>query len=86
VRKRWLYSDADGRVHVLDENGTAGSGTVVTKCRQMLPDTTGVYQTPPSMNICPRCAVYAAVPPPEHAGRSESTSSESFGNLGRSSV
>jgi len=78
VRIRWLYSDADERTHVLEENGTAGSGTVVTRCRRVFPDTTLVYQTTPSMNLCPRCAVYAAVPPPEHATRPDSKSSEFF--------
>lgn len=71
---RWLYSDADERAHVLDENSAAGSGVVVTVCRQVLPDTTPVYQTAPSMNVCPHCGSYAAVPPPEHATRPESRS------------
>lgn len=69
---RWLYCDADERAHVMDENGTAGSGTIVTRCQRVLPDTTPVYQIAPSMNICPRCGAYAAVPPPEHATHPES--------------
>jgi len=76
VRVCWLYSAADERAHVLDENSDAGSGRVVTICLQVLSDTTPVYQTVPSMNICPRCGSYAAVPPPEHATRPESMSGE----------
>lgn len=66
MRVPWLYSDAERCAHVLDENISAARGFVVTRCRQMFSDTTLVYQTAPSMNLCPRYAVYASVPPPEH--------------------
>jgi len=66
VRVRWLYSEADRRAHILDENDSFEAGTVVTRCRQVFPDTTGVYQAAPSMNLCSRCAVYTTLPPPEH--------------------
>ncbi|MGH3916263.1 MAG: hypothetical protein ACRDTC_23075 [Pseudonocardiaceae bacterium] len=66
---RWLYSDTDERAHVLDENSAPGSRTVITICQQVLPDTIPVHQTAPSMNLCPRCEIYAAVPPPEHPTR-----------------
>lgn len=68
---RWLYSDADEHAHVLDENSTAALALVVTVCQQLLPDTVPIYQTAPSMNIYPRCGLYAAVPPPEHATHPE---------------
>ncbi|MGH3931476.1 MAG: hypothetical protein ACRDTF_16075 [Pseudonocardiaceae bacterium] len=77
MRVRWLYSTADERAHVLDEDGDAGSGRVVTRCWQVLADTTPVYQIAPSMNVCPRCGLYAAVPPPEHPTRPESMPPES---------
>lgn len=63
---RWVYSDADERAHVLDENTPAALGLVLTICQQLLAETTPIYRTAPSMNICPRCEVSAAVPPPEH--------------------
>lgn len=64
---RWVYSDADECAHVLDENAPAALGLVVTICQQLLADTTPIYQIAPSMNVCFRCGLYAAVPPPEHA-------------------
>lgn len=75
---RWLYSDADRSAHVLDENSAVGSGKVATICQRVLPDTTPVYQTAPSMNVCPRCGLYAALPPPEHATLPKSVAPEFF--------
>jgi hypothetical protein len=72
MKVRWLYSEADGNAHVLDESDPAESGTVLTRCRQMLPDTTPIYQIAPSMNLCSRCGPYAALPPPEHSTCPES--------------
>jgi hypothetical protein len=83
---RWLYSDDDERAHALDENNTTRFGTVVTICRQVLPDTAPVYQTAPSINICPRCGSYAAVPPPEHTTSPESISPSPCQDPGRSPV
>lgn len=69
MKVRWLYSDADERAHVLDENDTVALAFVVTVCQQVFPDTVPVYQTVPSMNVCTRCGLYAAVPQAEHATR-----------------
>ena len=71
MRVRWVYSEADERAHVLDENTPAALGFVMTICQQLLPDMTPIYRTAPSMNVCPHCGLYAAVPPPEHPTRPE---------------
>lgn len=67
---RWIYSDAEGCAHVLAGKG-AEPGTLVTRCLKVLPDTVVTYPTAPSMNVCGICGTHAALPPPEHATRSE---------------
>ena len=64
MQNRWLYSDADGRAHVLAGKG-AEPGTVVTRCMKVLSDTIVTYPTTPSMNVCGICGTHTAVPPPE---------------------
>ncbi|MGH3937130.1 MAG: hypothetical protein ACRDTG_00615 [Pseudonocardiaceae bacterium] len=68
---RWLWSPADERSHVLDEN-SARSEIVITRCGQELPAVVTLYSIAPSMMICPPCGLYATVPPPEHATNPES--------------
>ncbi|MGH3937784.1 MAG: hypothetical protein ACRDTG_03990 [Pseudonocardiaceae bacterium] len=68
---RWLWSPADERFHVLEEN-SVGSEIAVTRCGQELSGIMTLSSRAPSMTICPRCGVDAAVPPPEHANNPES--------------
>lgn len=70
---RWLWSPADERSHVLDED-SAGFELAVTRCGQELPGIVTLYSIAPSMTICPQCGVYAAVPLPEHGTQSDSMS------------
>ncbi|MGH3899954.1 MAG: hypothetical protein ACRDTA_17290 [Pseudonocardiaceae bacterium] len=68
---RWLWSPADERSHVLDENST-GSESALTRCGQELSGIVTLYSMAPSMAICPHCGLSAAVPPPEHGTNPES--------------
>lgn len=74
---RWLWSAADERSHVLDENST-GFSSVTTRCGRALSATITLYQTAPSLVICQHC-----VPLSGHAACLEQSISE---DSGRSSV